>query len=89
MFRRVWKKRDRTFVRDKLEEIITKVWQNDEDVKSFIKKASDDDLKKFIRKYREGVHFANPVFDGANEQDIVDSLDLAGVDTDGQALGAR
>ena len=32
-----------------------------EDVKAFLGKCSDDDLKRFIRKYREGVHLANPV----------------------------
>ena len=33
-------------------------------------------LSRLLRKYREGVHFANPVFDGANEGDIERFLDL-------------
>ena len=54
------------------------------EVKKFVKDATDDQLKTFARKYAEGVHFANPVFDGADESDIRKYLELAGVSPDGQ-----
>ena len=69
--------------RGKLEELALKVWDTD-DVKKFIKSASDDDLRSFIRKFREGVHLANPVFDGSREEQINEYLEMAGLDTDGQ-----
>ena len=33
-----------------------------------------------------GVHFATPVFDGANEQDIIDMMKEAGMDEDGKTV---
>ena len=72
-----------TFDRKAVEEYILKIW-DDAEVKAFVKSATDDQLKTFIRKYREGVHFANPVFDGANEAEIKSHLRLAGLSEDGQ-----
>ena len=74
---------DATFDRKAVEEYILKIW-DDAEVKSFLKTATDDQLKAFVRKYREGVHFANPVFDGANEAEIRNHLKLAGLSEDGQ-----
>jgi DNA-directed RNA polymerase subunit beta len=59
------------------------IW-DDPSVKSFVKSASDEELKRFVHKYREGVHFANPVFDGASENDIVRHLQLADLDGSGK-----
>ena len=39
---------------------------------------------EYVRKYHEGVHVANPVFDGATEDEIKSALSLAGVDEDGR-----
>ena len=76
---------EESFVRADLEDVLLKVW-NDESVRDFVKSCTDDELKDLIRKYREGVHFANPVFDGANETEIEDALELAESDRDGQSV---
>ena len=69
--------------RTELEKIVLNVW-DDPKVQTWVKSASDDELKTFISKYKEGVHLANPVFDGASESDIRAALQLADLDTDGQ-----
>ncbi len=71
------------FNRTELEKLALQVWDSSE-VRNFMKSCSDDELKIFIRKYHEGVHFANPVFDGADESNIQTAFELAGLDTDGQ-----
>ncbi len=73
--------------RKTLEDLVLKVWDSEnvkKDVEEFVKNCSDDQLKKFVRKYREGVHLANPVFDGALETEIHKALELADCDFDGQ-----
>ena len=68
---------DETYNRAAIEKVVLEIWDDkemDKEVRDFIKNASDDDLKLFIRKYKDGVHFANPVFDGANESEIRDAL---------------
>ena len=72
-----------SFDRQKVEEVILKVWDND-DTREFLKQADDEALKNYVKKYREGVHFANPVFDGATEDEIREALSLAELDADGQ-----
>ena len=72
------------FNRKELEKFALEVWDNETEITKFIKKSSDKALKQFISKYREGVHLANPVFDGANEQDIHHALKLADQSVDGQ-----
>jgi DNA-directed RNA polymerase subunit beta len=75
------------FDRPKLERMILDIWDTEnvkKDVEDYVKKCTDDQLKKFIRKYREGVHLANPVFDGALESEIHKALEMGGVETDGQ-----
>ena len=77
---------DSTFNRSEVEEMCLKVWDTEDvtDVRDFVTTCSDDELKSFVRKYREGVHFANPVFDGCDENEIKDALEIAGVDSDGK-----
>ena len=41
---------------------------------------------KFARAFKDGVHFATPVFDGATESEIKALLALAGADTCGQTI---
>ena len=70
--------------REAIEKLVFKPWEKgtvDKEVLEFIKSCSDDELKDFIRKYKEGVHFGNPVFDGANEEEILKGHEIAGVDT--------
>ncbi len=74
---------DNAAPRKELEEFIVKIW-DDKSVHDFVKNCSDDELKLFIRKYKEGVTLANPVFDGAEEAEIFNYLELAGLDRSGQ-----
>ena len=74
---------EENYNRAALEKLVLEIWDAEE-VKSFLKTCSDEDLKTFVRKYKEGVHFANPVFDGASEEEIRKALQVADLDTDGQ-----
>ncbi len=74
-----------SFDRPSVEKMCLDVWAEDtvgSEVTEFIKSCSDDELKDFIRKYKEGVHCGNPVFDGATEDEILKGHELAGINTD-------
>lgn len=75
---------DQSFNRQELEQFIFQIW-DDKEVKSFLASCTDVELVSFVRKFKEGVHLANPVFDGAEEKDIRRYLSLAGLDEDGQS----
>ena len=47
---------------------------------------SEDELLAFANNYKDGVHVATPVFDGAKEDEIKDLLESAGVPLKGQAV---
>ncbi len=49
-----------------------------------ISKMKDGELVSLAEKLRHGVPVSTPVFDGADESDIVEMLKLAGFDTSGQ-----
>ncbi len=49
-------------------------------------KLPDEELLELAEDYREGVHMATPVFDGAKEEEIKTLLKEANVDTSGQAI---
>ncbi|NOX32823.1 MAG: DNA-directed RNA polymerase subunit beta [Deltaproteobacteria bacterium] len=51
-----------------------------------IEKMSDKELVDFASLYRNGVHMATPVFDGASEDEIKKLIDMAGFDTSGQSV---
>ncbi|WP_207062314.1 DNA-directed RNA polymerase subunit beta [Motiliproteus sp. SC1-56] len=55
-------------------------------IKEDIDGLSDDEVLELARNLREGVPFATPVFDGANETEIKSMLELAGLDTSGQRM---
>jgi len=74
---------DESFNRKQVEEFIHQIW-DDAEVRKFVKSADDEQLKAFCRKYREGVHLANPVFDGANEKEIREHMRLADQPESGQ-----
>ncbi|MBX9696832.1 MAG: DNA-directed RNA polymerase subunit beta, partial [Alphaproteobacteria bacterium] len=74
---------DKACPRKELEDYLLQVW-DDSSVHEFIKSCSNDELKDFIRKYKEGVTIANPVFDGADEEEIFKYLELAGLSRSGQ-----
>ncbi len=50
-----------------------------------IDQTDDDALFAFAQHYRDGVHMATPVFDGAKEEEIKALLKEAGVNSSGQA----
>jgi DNA-directed RNA polymerase subunit beta len=66
-------------LKDKLKKIFT----NPADKKS-IAALSDEELMDFASFYKDGVHMATPVFDGAKEEEIKDLLLEAGLDVSGQ-----
>jgi DNA-directed RNA polymerase subunit beta len=45
---------------------------------------NDDELMELAGNLREGIPMATPVFDGAREEDIVEMLKMAGLETSGQ-----
>ena len=78
---------DENYNREALEKLVFEVWDDkdlDKEIRGFVKSATDDELKSFIRKYKDGVHFANPVFDGANEEEIRGALVRGDRDSGGQ-----
>ena len=77
---------EESFNRSEIEDLILQVWESDADVRDFVKNCTDEQLKSFVKKYGEGVHLANPVFDGASEDQIRKYLELAKFDRDGQSV---
>jgi DNA-directed RNA polymerase subunit beta len=69
-----------------LREHIRKIFDGDEDIHKLIGKLSDDDVRSLAFKLRRGVHYASPVFDGAQESQIKTTLALAGLPTSGQTV---
>jgi DNA-directed RNA polymerase subunit beta len=51
-----------------------------------IEKMSDDELIDFASLYRNGVHMATPVFDGASEEEIKKLITMAGFESSGQSI---
>src|SRR5690606_17904565 len=47
---------------------------------------SDDEVRALAGKLGRGIHFASPVFDGAEEPDIKKALALAGLPSSGQTV---
>ena len=56
----------------------------DVEAQASIKDFSDDELMTFAMQYKDGVHMATPVFDGAKEDEIKNLLQEAEVSTTGQ-----
>jgi len=66
-------------VRSKLKEIY-----GEKNYKEDIQSLDDDQVMELAHNLRPGVPIATPVFDGAREPDIVEMLELAGLDRSGQ-----
>ncbi|MBA3036703.1 MAG: DNA-directed RNA polymerase subunit beta, partial [Desulfobacterium sp.] len=67
-------------LRDKINRIFT-----DKDSNEVISQMDDQELRDFAGNYKNGVHMATPVFDGAKETEIKALLEEAGQYTSGQA----
>jgi DNA-directed RNA polymerase subunit beta len=74
---------DQAAPRKELEKYLCKVWE-DSSVHHFVKSCTNEELRQFVRKYKEGVTLSNPVFDGAEEEEIFKYLELADFDRSGQ-----
>ena len=51
-----------------------------------IKKMTDKELVDFSSFYKNGVHMATPVFDGASEEEIKKVMNMAGFESSGQSM---
>ncbi|MDI9571232.1 MAG: DNA-directed RNA polymerase subunit beta [Pseudomonadota bacterium] len=56
------------------------------EVDAFIDKASEGDVKRFVSRLQNGISFATPVFDSAEESEIRQMLKLAGLPEKGQTV---
>jgi len=66
-------------LRTKLKRIFT-----DKKLQTNFKDLNEDELLEFASLYKNGVHMATPVFDGAKEEEIKSLLDEAGLNRTGQ-----
>ncbi|WP_407951520.1 DNA-directed RNA polymerase subunit beta [Pendulispora albinea] len=69
-----------------IREHILRIFEGDAALHKWLSKLSDDEMKKVAQKLRGGVHYASPVFDGAPERAIKDTLALSGLPESGQAV---
>ena len=67
----------------RIKDIIYRIYKTDE-VKEWLKKASDEQVQEVAQQLGTGVCFATPVFDGCNEGHIEEMLKLADLDADGR-----
>ncbi len=65
---------------------VKKIFDGDEDLAKLVSKLSEEDVRQLAGKLRSGVHYASPVFDGAQEVQIKNTLALAGLPTSGQTV---
>jgi DNA-directed RNA polymerase subunit beta len=65
---------------------VKKIFDGDEDLAKLVSKLSEEDVRQIATKLRGGVHYASPVFDGAQETQIKNTLALAGLPTSGQTV---
>ncbi len=63
----------------KLKDFIYSIYKTDE-VKEFLKKASDKKVKEIAEQLSSGIRFSTRGFDGAKEEDIKEMLSLADLD---------
>ena len=64
--------------KDMLREFLKNIFNSD-DAKKVIDSLNDDELDKYAKEWRNGVHFANPVFEGAKEDDMEYLKKLSGI----------
>ena len=66
-----------------LRKLIKDIYSSPE-VDKYVDSCSEADLKKMALQLKNGIHFATPVFDGADEKEIGRMLELAGLPTLGK-----
>src|SRR6185312_7278367 len=77
---------DHKFSDAQIKEHIVKIFDGDKDVAKMLSKLTQEEARQVAHKLKKGVHYASPVFDGAPEEAIKNSLALAGLPTSGQAV---
>ena len=70
----------KSVVRDKLKEIYSKEYDQ------IFAGASDEEIEVELESVQDGVHMATPVFDGAQEEEIIECLRKAGLPESGQVV---
>ncbi|MCP4601440.1 MAG: DNA-directed RNA polymerase subunit beta [Proteobacteria bacterium] len=73
------------FTIDAVRAQLAQVFHSDS-AKKLIKEMPSKDIMKFASSHRDGVHFATPVFDGADEKEIRRALETAGLPVSGQTV---
>lgn len=68
-----------------LKQKIGKIFTHPEE-KEALRSLDDPGIRSLARYYRNGVHMATPVFDGAKENEIKELLDEAGLELTGQTV---
>jgi len=77
---------DRFYGLEAVKERLKKIMGANEALAKELDELSYDELRQIWEKhYREGIHMASPVFDGATEGEVRDFLSMAGLPTGGQA----
>jgi DNA-directed RNA polymerase subunit beta len=77
---------DEKFGVNAMRDHVKKIFEGDEDLAKLVSKLSEEDVRQIAGKLRGGVHYASPVFDGAQETQIKNTLALAGLPTSGQTV---
>jgi DNA-directed RNA polymerase subunit beta len=72
--------------RERLQKVILDLFEDETELKALVKSLPDDQLYKMAGKLSKGLHFATPVFDGAEEHVIKKALSKAGFATSGQQI---
>jgi DNA-directed RNA polymerase subunit beta len=70
----------------KMRERVRSILAGDQDFDGFVDTLGDDDVREISKKLSQGVFFASPVFDGAEEAEIKRVLDSAGLPKSGQTI---
>lgn len=83
--RRLQRMVDKRYSSEILKAELGKIFDTPEQVK-FIDGLSEDEVLRWVQKSENGVHFASPVFEGANEGEINRMLELAGLKAGGQVV---
>ncbi len=77
---------DHKFGSKQIKEHVLRIYDGDPEVHKWLEKLSEEETRKVAQKLTKGVHYASPVFDGAPEKAIKESLALAGLPESGQAV---
>jgi len=75
---------EKNFNADLIKKELKKIYSSS-DFDSFIDGAEEDEIRKFLGRLKNGIPMATPVFDGAEEQEIQDMLEMAGLPKLGRA----